>query len=64
MAPLMLLMKANKKVPCLELHLEKKLLLQLVLLMILMKEINWILQMTHLTVIIKSNLTVLFLELF
>ena len=37
MAPLMVLMKENLKVPCLDLSLEKKLLIHLVLWMVLME---------------------------
>ena len=56
MDPLMLLMKANLRVPCLYLDLEKKLVLNLLLLMVLMKELGWVLQMATLMIITKENL--------
>ena len=63
MAPLMVLMKANLRVPCLEFDLEKKLVLHLVLLMVLMKELGWVMQMAPLMVLLKGLCSVLLMVL-
>ena len=49
-------------IPCLDHDLEKKLVLHLLLLMVLMKELGWILQMDRLIILMKANLLVTCLE--
>ena len=63
MAPLMVLMKANLRVPCLELDLEKKLVLHFVLLMVLMKGLVLVIQTAPLVVLMKEHLRVSCLDL-
>ena len=52
---LIVLMKENLCIPRLDCEFEKKLSLNLLLLMVLMKELGWVLQMSPLIVLMKET---------